>query len=67
MKKRRIIWGCLLMLFAANAVFSYSEAGLYLFLGILLIPLMGILLTAACIKGLDVSLELQSLVVRGNV
>jgi len=58
MKKRRIIWGCLLVLFAVNAVFSYSAAGLYLFLGILLIPLMGILLTAACIKGLDVSLEL---------
>ena len=58
MKKRRIIWGCLLALFAVNLALSYSTAGLYLFLGALLIPLLGILLTAVCIKGLDVSMEL---------
>ena len=58
MKKRRMIWGCLLMLFAANMLLSYSMAGLYLFLGTLLIPLLGILLTAICIKGLDIRLEL---------
>jgi len=58
MKKRRMIWGVLLVLLAADLIFSYSMAGLYLFTGTLLIPLMGILVTGFCIRHLDVSLYL---------
>ena len=66
MKKRRSIWGGLLVILTVNLVFSNSAAGMYLFLGALLVPLMGIALTAVCIKDLDVRLQLQKTCGKGQ-
>lgn len=66
MKKQRMAWGTLLMILALNLVLSQSLAGLYLFLGTLLIPLLGILFTAVAIKDVHIKLELPQTCSKGQ-
>lgn len=59
MKKRRIIWVILLMILMVHLLLTQSMAGLYLFLGTLLVPFLGILLTAAAVKGVHIEIQLE--------
>lgn len=67
MRKRRIIWGGLLITLAVNLLVSQSMAGLYLFLMGLLVPLLGILLYAVAVKGVDVEMELPKTCSKGQI
>ena len=58
MNTRRVIWGIILVVLAANLMLSESIASTYLFAGALLLPVLSILVTVLGVKSVNIEISL---------
>lgn len=66
MRKRRMIWGLMLIILFVNSILSESEMSIYIFFGALMIPLASTAVTAVAVKDVAVQIELPKTCSKGQ-